>query len=485
MTITARRYDWHVTYLLLVDYCAIVGTFAVVMRLRFMPHIDIIDLSRLHVIPQVLFVFAYAIIVLGLFAVLGLYKRKVWLSPAWHAAALVKGVVLCDLGYILLRYLTQSRIFMEHRSVSIAWGLFLLVALLLHRLLVFAWLRRFLSVTDFKRRVVVVGANEIGRQFAEKCLSGENYPSLKVIGFLDNDVPVGTDVTTGIQCLGEIASLPDITDLYKIEGAVITDSSLSYQQLMDVTEVGVKLFGWVDIHSDKARCLQENLDADTYFDIPFVRMGSVRHGWLMDAYKRATDIVLALLGLVFLSPLLVVSAMMIKLTSAGPVFYVSNRIGYKGRSFRFYKFRSMRLGADRDMDREALAKAYIRDEASGLPGKIVNESYLTGWGRFMRKWGIDEMPQLVNVLKGDMSIVGPRPSPVGEYEVNDEWHKRRFDVRPGCTGLWKLYVARHRETPFNHTVLYDIYYIRNMTPVLDLYIMLGTVRIILNGQADV
>ena len=253
---------------------------------------------------------------------------------------------------------------------------------------------------------------------------------------------------------------------------------------MEVVEECVRLFGWVDVYSEKARRLRENMETDTYFDIPFVRMRGVPDSLVMGIYKRAFDCSAAAFGLVLAAPLLLATALVIKLTSPGPVFYVSERIGYRGTPFRFYKFRSMRLEADRDESRRQTVQQYIRDENAGLPSKIVNTSYVTPVGRFIRKWAIDEVPQLFNVLKGDMSIVGPRPSPTEEYAFNDEWQKRRFDIKPGCTGLWKLHTSTEKGLPFSQSVLYDIYYARNVNPLLDLYIILGTIRIILAGKAD-
>ncbi|MDP6524590.1 MAG: sugar transferase [Kiritimatiellia bacterium] len=479
-----RHQDKPVALLLLVDYCVIVGTFAVVMRLRFMPEIDIIDISELRIIPQVLFMFFYAFFIMLVFNGLGMYKRKVWLSASLHILAITKSSAIATVGYIFLQYVSKSVLFLEYRSVTFAWGAFLFSSLILLRLGLFPLIRKGVFKGDLRRRVVVLGASDVGKEFALKCLSGQNYPDLKVIGFMDDDTPQTEEVVKGLRNLGEISSLRDNLDLYKIEGAVITAFDLSYQRLMDVIEECVRLFGWVDIHCDKASCLQDNLDADTYFEIPFVRLTGIPDTFMMHLYKRVSDLAMAGAGLVVLSPLLLLTTILVKLSSPGPVFYATERIGFKGKRIKFYKFRSMRMGADQDEKRQEATHSYIRGDAPGLPSKIVPHEYVTPVGRVIRKWGIDELPQLFSVLKGDMSMVGPRPSPINEYEVNDDWHKKRFDVKPGCTGLWKLYATRFEGTTFNHSVLYDIYYTRNMSPLMDLYVILGTVRLILSGKAD-
>lgn len=471
-------------YLAITDYFILVGSFAVVMRLRFRPDIDIIDIATLHLIPQVAFIFLYVPVVLCLFSALGLYRRKMWLLPAGHLIAIGKGVILAIFGYIFLQYLTKSSILLEYRSVIFAWGVAAFSLLVINRLVVLDLLTRWISQSDLRRRVIVIGASEVGRTFAERCVTGREYATLKVIGFLDEKIPAGEVVSGDFKCLGAPEDIADIVDLYNLEGAVITESDLTYQRLMDLTETCVRLFGWVDIHCDKSSCLYESLDVDTYFEIPFVRMRNVPDTTAMRLCKRTADILMAAFGIILLSPVFLATALAVKLTSPGPVLYVTDRIGYKGRKIKFYKFRSMRLGADRDEKRAATIREYVTNEDSGLPNKIVNEDFVTPAGRFIRKWGIDELPQLFSVLKGDMSVVGPRPSPVDEYMVNDEWQKKRFDIKPGCTGLWKIYSTRHKDGTFSKSVMHDIYYARNMSPLLDVYIIFKTVEIILRGRAD-
>ena len=253
---------------------------------------------------------------------------------------------------------------------------------------------------------------------------------------------------------------------------------------MDLIEHCVRLFGWVDVHSEKSSALQRSDSADAHFDIPFIRMHGIPDNLLLKAGKRVFDFTASLMGILFLSPILIGTTIAIKLTSPGPVFYTRDRIGRNGKPFPFYKFRSMAVDADQDESRNEQIKAFIQDQREGETlSKVVNTAYVTPVGKFIRKWAIDELPQLFNVLKGDMALVGPRPVPPGEYEHEDEWHQRRFHISPGCTGLWKLYATKEGVT-FNDTVLYDIYYARNMNPAMDLMVIFGTIWVILSGKAD-
>jgi exopolysaccharide biosynthesis polyprenyl glycosylphosphotransferase len=478
-----KQYSPDTIYLFITDWLILTGTFGMALACRcYAPEMDII--SRTHVIPEALFVFVYAVFQLGTFGALNLYKRKVLLNKLWHLTRIAAGTLFCILFYLLLRTLSQSPALVSSRYVLMNWGLLLFSALAIHRMLIFPALLRAATRAQLQRRVVIIGTEQPGIEFARKCLAKHDYDTLRPIGFICDHRPAGEPVFENLCCLGRPEDIEAMAESCRIEGAVITQTGLSYQQLMDLIERCVRLFGWVDVHTDKVAVLQETLDADTYFKMPFVRLGEVRRGFFIRAYKRIFDALGAAAGVVLLSPLLLAAALAIKLTSPGPVFYIRERVGKDGKRFRFYKFRSMVTDADQDKTREEDIFSFIHEENGTPLSKLVNEAYVTPVGKFIRKWAIDELPQLFNVLKGDMSLIGPRPALVSEYEVYDEWQKKRFEIQPGCSGLWKLYAARHEGTAFAHIVLYDLYYARNINPLLDLYIVFMTVWLIITGKVD-
>ncbi|MBV5268346.1 MAG: sugar transferase, partial [Burkholderiaceae bacterium] len=217
----------------------------------------------------------------------------------------------------------------------------------------------------------------------------QRYATLRPIGFLSNKRESGEQIVSNLLCLGQINELSEMVALYKIEGAIITQTDLSYQDLMDLIERCVRLFGWVDVHTDKSSVWHKNLNADTYFDIPFVRMREIPSGPLIRAYKEITDMAGAAIGILLLSPIFIATAIAIKLTSPGPVFYTRDRVGKNGKHFPFYKFRSMTVGADQDKNRAADIQKYIQNDASGQQSKIVNTAYITPVGKLIRKWAID------------------------------------------------------------------------------------------------
>jgi len=190
--------------------------------------------------------------------------------------------------------------------------------------------------------------------------------------------------------------------------------------------------------------------------------------------KRAMDIAVASASLLFFLPLFLVVAAAIKLDSPGPVLFRQTRIGKGGKPFSFYKFRSMIRDAERH--KEALRD---RNEAEAPLFKIRNDPRVTAVGRILRKTSLDELPQMINVLKGEMSLVGPRPCLPYEWAAYEEWHKRRLSVLPGCTGLWQVH--GRSEVGFEDMVVLDLYYIQNASPWMDLKLILQTVPVMLFG----
>jgi exopolysaccharide biosynthesis polyprenyl glycosylphosphotransferase len=191
--------------------------------------------------------------------------------------------------------------------------------------------------------------------------------------------------------------------------------------------------------------------------------------------KRTFDLVVSVFLLVLLSPLLLASALLVKLTSRGPVIYRSFRPGIGAEPFACFKFRTMYTDADqRQADLESL------NEATGPLFKIRHDPRLTPVGRFLRRWSIDELPQLLNVVRGEMSLVGPRPLPERDFEQLEEWHKKRYLVLPGLTGLWQ--VSGRSELDFDDLVRLDFLYLERWSVGLDLAILLKTIPAVLSKR---
>ena len=190
--------------------------------------------------------------------------------------------------------------------------------------------------------------------------------------------------------------------------------------------------------------------------------------------KRAMDVIGSAIGLTLLSPLVLAIAVAIRLDTAGPAHYRAWRVGKKGRKFVCYKFRTMMQNADALKD----SLSHL-NEREGATFKIANDPRITRVGRFLRKYSLDELPQLWNVLKGDMSLVGPRPHPLDDYHKYDLEHLRRLDVTPGLTGLWQ--VTARRDPSFEENVAFDLEYIDKWSLWVDIKVILKTVSVVVAG----
>lgn len=189
--------------------------------------------------------------------------------------------------------------------------------------------------------------------------------------------------------------------------------------------------------------------------------------------KRFFDFLLSLIGIVVLSPIFLIIAILIKIDDPkGPVFYSQVRVGIHGKKFKMYKFRSMVSNAD-----ELLQKLQEKNEVTGAMFKLKNDPRITKVGRVIRKYSLDELPQLINVIGGTMALVGPRPPLVNEVEQYTDYDKQRLLVKPGCTGLWQ--VGGRNDVNFDEMVHLDLEYIQNRSFILDLKIIIKTFVIII------
>ena len=191
--------------------------------------------------------------------------------------------------------------------------------------------------------------------------------------------------------------------------------------------------------------------------------------------KRAVDVVLSVVGLVVLSPVLLALALAVKLTSRGPALFVHRRCGINGRTFPFYKFRTM----VKDAEARKRELAHL-NEMSGPAFKMKRDPRITAIGRFIRKYSIDELPQLINVLRGDMSIVGPRPPVPDEVSQYEAWQRRRLSVRPGLTCIWQ--VSGRNQISFEQWMIMDMQYIDNWSLARDFNLIFRTVPVVITGR---
>ena len=325
------------------------------------------------------------------------------------------------------------------------------------------------------RHIVVLGTNRRARAFVEKIRERRDM-GYNVIGYVDDRS--ADKEGNPIKILCGISGFPEILERYVVDEVVIAlPIQTFYIQIREImaqcTEQGItvrfivdKLF---DLPNTKSR--MEYLEDTPLFSL---YMGP-EENWAF-VVKRVVDFILSAVFLVLLIPLFVLVGALIGLTSQGPVFFVQDRVGHNKRRFRMYKFRTMKKEAE--ILQEELEGL---NEVEGPVFKINNDPRITKIGKILRKTSIDELPQLVNVLKGDMSLVGPRPLPLRDYKrFQKNWQKRRVSVKPGITGLWQ--VCGRNDLSFDQWIELDMEYIDHWSLFLDFKILMKTIPAVLSGK---
>lgn len=316
-------------------------------------------------------------------------------------------------------------------------------------------------------RVLIVGTGRLAHALA-RWLAENPQLGYKVCGFLDTKQPPDPHALGVIEDLRKVALANFVDDLFITLPA---DRELVKRMVVEARSLRLNLKVVPDLYDG----LAWHAPFHTLGGFPFMQLCGQSIPAAGMAMKRLMDVVLSTLGLIVCAPILAVLALLIVLDSSGPVFYVADRVGRKGRKFRCYKLRTMVVNAD-------CQKARLRtaNERNGPFFKMENDPRVTPLGRWLRRLSLDELPQLWNVLRGDMSLVGPRPHPVDDYERYELDHLRRLDVKPGLTGLWQI--TARRDPSFETNMILDLDYIENWTLWLDVKILLRTLPAALRAE---
>jgi exopolysaccharide biosynthesis polyprenyl glycosylphosphotransferase len=320
-----------------------------------------------------------------------------------------------------------------------------------------------LRMAGYQRRTVLVGTGEHIEDVASALRDGSDT-SINVIGF----VSITPRPDNGIVSLGTLDHLPEVLETHRVDEVVIADPDFPQQQAVELVDQCHQRGVRVRIAPSTMEILVHRAEFVPGQSVPLFELRPPVFEGVDFLLKRTFDVVGAVLLLFFLSPVFVAIAVAIKLSSRGSVFYASMRPGIGGVSFACWKFRTMYRDADqRQADLESI------NEASGALFKIKDDPRMTPVGRMLRRFSLDELPQLWNVVRGEMSLVGPRPLPLRDYERLEDWHKKRYLVLPGITGLWQI--SGRSELDFDDLVRLDFLYLERWSVFLDLSILVKTV----------
>jgi exopolysaccharide biosynthesis polyprenyl glycosylphosphotransferase len=325
--------------------------------------------------------------------------------------------------------------------------------------------------------MLILGTNPRAVEFAHR-ISARVDRGYRFLGFVDDDWPGFPNLTgTGFEVVSDYSGLAEYLRRNVVdEVAIYLPFGSFYRHSSEVARLceqhGITMRFNSDIFGSKtARWRAEEFDGDQY-----VATYTLHNELWPYAIKRMLDVTVAVLALLLFSPILVVAAVAIKLSSPGSVFFLQERIGINKRRFKIYKFRTMVPHAE-----QLMSSIEKNNEATGPVFKMRNDPRITPIGKLLRKSSVDELPQLFNVLKGDMSLVGPRPLPVRDFEgFNEDWQRRRFSVKPGITCLWQ--VNGRSGISFDQWMLLDLKYMDEWSLWLDLKILAKTVPAVIKGE---
>jgi exopolysaccharide biosynthesis polyprenyl glycosylphosphotransferase len=423
---------------------------------------------------------AFCLVALVSLAVSGLYRPRLGRDLLEELPTIARATLIAVGAMVVLGAFLPI---VEYSRLVVVYTWIVLVPfLLIGRVLLYGALSHLHGSGWNTRRVLVVGITPLGKMVMQRML-GRRRHGYQLIGFLraESESPAGlvTPVRPRgdfgrFKCLGGMEDLPRVVREQQIDDVICALPARSHADITSLClhceEAGVA----VKLVPDLFELSLSRVRMDHLAGIPLIDVRRAYFGAGSRVVKRVVDIILAGAALAAASPLLLVTAIAIKLDSPGPILVRQQRVGKGAREFTFFKFRSMHIGADQQ--RQSLA------EQQGIVAPRIfkdrRDPRRTRVGRYIRKWSIDELPQLFNVLRGDMSMVGPRPPLPMEVALYEKHHFKRFEVPGGITGLWQV-SGRSDIESFEEIIIMDTYYVDNWSLALDFRILLRTVVAVL------
>jgi exopolysaccharide biosynthesis polyprenyl glycosylphosphotransferase len=406
-----------------------------------------------------------------LFWLYGLYEPRQVLSPVTEAKQVLHAIVAGVAGIFLV-----DSLFNLH--LARGWALLVMAGLILgvggERLVVRKMLHFLRRRGGDRTKTIVLGSNQEARIVA-RTLERETWLGYEMIGFADDTAPRGKLPGESHPVLGTTDELHDLIDEYGATLVLVAASAFDTPRLnrllWELQDADVNL----QITSGTVDVLASRVTVQSVAGVPLLFVRRTGMNLVQRILKRTTDVVVSGLGLLVLSPVLLLIGLWIKGDSEGSMFFSQLRVGLDGKSFRVWKFRTMHKDAEaRRTELEHLS------EGPGLLFKLRQDPRVTKVGTYLRRYSLDELPQLWNVLKGEMSLVGPRPALPSEVEQYDDWVRNRLRVKPGMTGMWQ--VSGRTDTSFAEYVRFDLFYIQNWSLTLDLSILIRTLRAVISKE---
>jgi exopolysaccharide biosynthesis polyprenyl glycosylphosphotransferase len=466
-TATVHRRGWLVHRMLLL--ADLVGLAAAFLLVEFLSGIDVKAIDRVDRRAEFL-IFALSlpawIVVTKLYGLYDQDEQRTDHSTADDVVGVFHMVTVCTWLFFALAYLTRVA-HPEAPKLLLFWAMaigFVSVGRATAR----AYCRRRIN---YLQNAVIIGAGDVGQLVARKLLKHPEY-GINLVGFLDANPKERRDDLEDLTLLGPPERLPAVVRLLDIERVIVAFSGDSHEDTLDLIRSMKDLEVQVDIVPRFFELVGPGVGIHLVEGLPLIGLAPPSLSPSSRFLKRSFDLVASSVALVFLSPLFALIGVAIKVSSPGPVLFRQVRMGRDEQRFRIFKFRTMVEDADSRKHEVAHLNSHLQNGGDPRMFKIANDPRLTGVGGLLRRYSLDELPQLLNVVRGEMSLVGPRPLILDEDQHVGTWGRQRLDLKPGCTGPWQ--VMGRSQIPFDEMIRLDYLYVTNWSLFTDLKLLLRT-----------
>ena len=409
-----------------------------------------------------------------IFSLQGAYTSGRFTSLFQEIKAAFKTVFFGTL--ILLSTAFLLKLYFPPRSLIIIFAGVNSLFLALEKMAIYNLVNRLRRKGYHRKLVIIVGTGRKAQEFID---SAKDNPSwgLEIVGFIDGEKMKIGDRIYGAKILGGFQDLKEVLHHHPVDDVIFTEPEKKFEigeMIRLCEEEGVT----VSVITDFPVGSKTHVQLRMVRNLPLLTLSRTPQAEWQLFLKRIMDIVVSALGLIILSPLVLIITALVKFTTRGPVFYQWQVIGFNKRPFKSWKFRTMVENAD-----ELKNELWDKNEVTGPTFKMINDPRVTRVGRVLRKFSLDELPQLYSVLKGDMSLVGPRPNFMDEVNRFESWHRRKMSLKPGLTCLWQI-MGRNEIRDFDKRVELELQYIDNWSLWLDIKILFKTVGAVLRGTGQ-
>jgi exopolysaccharide biosynthesis polyprenyl glycosylphosphotransferase len=470
-----RQWKYFLLTLIISDFIMLWSAFWLAYLVRFRLGVPVFELwVRPSVVYYQQLMIILIVLFLGVFYIQGLYNKDNLLGGTKEYSTLFNATTIGVVVVIAAGFLEPTFI-LARGWLLVAWVLSFFMTSIGRFIL-----RRFVYMLRrhgyFLSPAIIVGANDEGIMLAEQLLQWKTS-GFHILGFVDKKIRPGEKVYGALKCLGNMEQLDDVINKYGVGELILASSAISSRDKM--VEI-FKTYSFSDninirFSSGLYEIITTGVTVNQFAYVPLMGVNPARLSGLEQVGKFIIDYLISIPAVILGAPLFLLTALAIRLDSPGPIIHRRRVVGLNGHQFDAYKFRSMRIDGD-----EILVKHPELQEELQKNHKLKQDPRVTRVGRILRKLSLDELPQFFNVIKGDMSLVGPRMITPEEIEMYNQWDTNLLTVRPGITGLWQ--VSGRSDVTYDERVRLDMYYIRNWNMWLDIQLILQTIPAVIRSR---